>query len=133
IQGFLRNPRIAAFSYCICVLALGGVAVFAIAEIVDRYRAFEASQGVLARLEQRTMPQSSEPNWSGDSVPPGSPFLEGSTVTVASAALLERLTSAVVRAGGDVVSFEVEQQSAQSKDGYVKVIATCEIDGPQLQ
>jgi len=54
-------------------------------------------------------------------------------VTVASAALLERLTSAVVRAGGDVVSFEVEPQSAQSKDGYVKVTATCELDGPQLQ
>jgi len=133
IERFLRNPRIAAPSYGICLLVVGLVAVSAVADIADRYGAMRESMGILARLEQRAPLQSPESGWSSDAVPPGSPFLEGPTVTVASAALLERLTSAVVRAGGEVVSFEVEPQSAQSKDGYIKVVANCELDGSQLQ
>jgi general secretion pathway protein M len=133
IERFLRNPRIAALSYGICLLVVGLVAVSAVADFADRYGAMRESEGILARLEQRTPLQSPESGWSSDAVPPGSPFLEGPTVTVASAALLERLTSAVVRAGGEVVSFEVEPQSAQSKDGYVKVVANCELEASQLQ
>src|SRR5207248_2011908 len=77
IARVMRTPRIAALSYAVCVLALGLVAVSAFSDIVDRYRAVEESKGVLARLEQRTTLQSSEPGWSSDLVPPGSPFLEG--------------------------------------------------------
>ena len=65
--------------------------------------------------------------------PPGSPFLEGQTVTVASAALLQRMTSIITNAGGTVVSSEMVQQGAQSKDGYVTAIANCELEQEALQ
>jgi hypothetical protein len=70
-------PRVAGLSYGFCLLALGLVAVSAIAEVVDRFRALGESTQVLARLEERATLGSTEPGWPGDKAPPGSPFLEG--------------------------------------------------------
>jgi general secretion pathway protein M len=128
-----RYPGISGAVYIAFVLTLLLTTVLVLTDIAARYRAVEASTEIFARLKRPTPFSSSESSWSGQSVPPGSPFLEGQTVTVASAALLERLTTAVARAGGNVVSSEVEPQGAQSKDGYVKVIATGELDQDQLQ
>ena len=128
-----RQPIMSALIYIAFVLALLLTTLFAVLDIADRYRAVSTSADILARLERRAVQSSSEPNWSGEPAPAGSPFLEGTTVTVASAALLDRLTSAVARAGGNVVSFEVEPQPLQAKDGYVKVIATCELEQARLQ
>jgi general secretion pathway protein M len=126
-----RYPTIPALIYIALLLALLLTALLMLIDMVDRYRAVERASEVLVRLERRTPAAQAEPSW--ESAPPGSPFLEGETVTVASAALLERLTAAVARAGGTVASFEVEPQGADSKDGYVKVIANCEIDPEALQ
>ena len=63
----------------------------------------------------------------------GSPFLEGQTVTVAGAALLQRVADAVTRFGGNVLSSQVELQGTQAKDGYISLIASCEIDQTALQ
>ena len=68
-----------------------------------------------------------------DSWPPGSPFLEGQTVTVASAALLQRIADTITRAGGTVASTEIQPQAAQSKNGYVTAIANCELEQAALQ
>src|SRR5262245_24047772 len=100
IERLIGSPRVAAPVYCMVLLVAGLAGLSAITDIGDGYRALWASQQVLARLEQRTTAQPPESIWSGDVVPPGSPFLEGPTMTVASAALLERITSAVVRTGG---------------------------------
>ena len=54
-------------------------------------------------------------------------------MTVASAMLLQRVSSAITAVGGSVVSSEVEQRDAQSKDGYLKIVATCEIQQESLQ
>src|ERR1700724_2336058 len=56
--------------------------------------------------------------------PSGSPFLEGATVTVAGAALLQRVTAAVTKLGGNVLSSQVDLQSTQSKSVFVTTIAT---------
>jgi general secretion pathway protein M len=133
IARYPHSPASAAFTYAAVVLAFAAIAVVAVADIVERYRSLGVSAEVLARLQTRATVPSSGTDWPSEGTPPGSPFLEGPTVTVASAALLERLTSAVVRAGGDVVSFEVEPQSAQSKDGYVKAVATCELEQSRLR
>jgi general secretion pathway protein M len=63
----------------------------------------------------------------------GSPFLEGSTVSVAGAALLQRLTGAVARVGGNILSSQVDLQTSPSKPGFIRVTASTELDGPSLQ
>jgi general secretion pathway protein M len=60
-------------------------------------------------------------------------LLEGPTVTVAGASLLQRVTDAVTKAGGNILSSQVELQGVQSKAGYIGVIASCELDQPSLQ
>ena len=65
--------------------------------------------------------------------PAGSPFLEGATVTVAGAALLQRVTAAVTKLGGNVLSSQVDLQGSQSKAGFLTIIASCDIDQPGLQ
>lgn len=128
-----RYRSVSALLYIAFVLALLLITVFVLMDIAERYSALNSSTELLARLERRVSVASYEPNWSGESTPPGSPFLEGQTVTVASATLLDRITSAIGRVGGNVVSTEVDTQGAQSKDGFVKVIATCEVDQDRLQ
>ena len=124
-------PNIWTMLYFAIVAAFFLIAVFALAAITERYREFMGSSEILARLEARA------PNSSAGSIadtgPTGSPFLEGQTITIASAALLQRMTSAITRAKGNLVSSEVEPQSLQSKDGYVKVIASCELEQKALQ
>ena len=58
--------------------------------------------------------------------------MNGQTATVASAALLQRLTSIVANTGGTVVSSEMVQ-GPQSKDGYVTAITNCELEQDALQ
>jgi general secretion pathway protein M len=65
--------------------------------------------------------------------PAGSPFLEGATVTVAGAALLQRVSAAITRLGGNVLSSQVDLQGTQSRAGFVTVMANCDIDQPGLQ
>jgi general secretion pathway protein M len=65
--------------------------------------------------------------------PIGSPFLEGQTITVAGAALLQRVTAAVTKVGGNVLSSQVELQGSEAKDGFVSLVASCEVDQPALQ
>ena len=76
-------------------------------------------------------PHSMEAN--GSAAPAGSPFLEGQTATVASAMLMQRVTGSISAAGGNVISSETEQGGAQSKDGYLRVVATFEISHEALQ
>ncbi|MCS3495053.1 general secretion pathway protein M [Bradyrhizobium japonicum] len=64
---------------------------------------------------------------------PGTPFLEGPTVTVAGANLLQRVAAAVGNVGGSVQSSQVDVSGAQAKDGFVGLVVSCELDQPALQ
>jgi general secretion pathway protein M len=64
---------------------------------------------------------------------PGTPFLEGPTVTVAGANLLQRVAAAVTDAGGSVQSSQVDVTGAQTKDGFVGLVVSCELEQPALQ
>ena len=66
-------------------------------------------------------------------MPTGSPFLEGQTLTVAGAALLQRVADAVTKVGGNVLSSQVDVQGVQAKDGYVSVLASCEVEQAAMQ
>ncbi|WP_239504819.1 type II secretion system protein GspM, partial [Enterobacter hormaechei] len=47
--------------------------------------------------------------------------------------MLQRVTGAVNRVGGNVLSSQVEFQGAQSKAGFVGVTVTCDVQQPALQ
>jgi general secretion pathway protein M len=125
-----RHPTVAALIYVVAVLALGAVAWSALADMYDRHVALAAASDLLEQIEGRR-PASGGSAPTG--TPEGSPFLEGQTITVAGAALLQRVTAAVTKVGGNVLSSQVELEGSQAKGGYVSLTASCELDQPALQ
>src|SRR5262252_11245607 len=125
-----RNPAVGATAYVGLVVVLGIVAWMATADLIDQRQAVAQSEDLLAQLERgRT---NAAPHSEADA-PQGSPFLEGQTVTVAGAALLQRVAAAVTRVGGNVLSSQVDVQDAQTKAGQVSLVASCELNQPDLQ
>jgi general secretion pathway protein M len=103
-----------------------------ISDFLERRQAVAAAGDVLSHLEGRN-PSSSRNADAKGTVVTGSPVLQGPTVTVAGAALLQRVAGAVTGVGGNILSSQVDLQGAQSKNGFVKVSVDCEVDQPSLQ
>jgi general secretion pathway protein M len=132
IEKFLaRSPAVAATAYAALVLLLGVVAWMATSDLLDRRAAAAQAEDLLAQLE-RGRQSAAAPNEAGDA-PQGSPFLEGQTVTVAGAVLLQRVATAVTKAGGNVLSSQVDVKEAQQKAGLISMVASLEIAQPDLQ
>jgi general secretion pathway protein M len=127
-----RFPRVAAGAYAALVMVLGFVIWGAVADILEHRAALAASLEILEQLQGRRSTASGAAG-SDETIPTGSPFLEGPTVTVAGAALLQRMAGAVTKVGGSVLSSQVELQGTQSKAGMLGVIVSCELDQPALQ
>jgi general secretion pathway protein M len=131
LQRFLGKPLPAAAVYAGIMLLLLFVIGSALADMLGKRADVAAARALLEQLEGR------KPAGRAAAVdiqgPAGSPFLEGATVTVAGAALLQRVSAAVTRLGGNVLSSQVDLQGAQSKAGFVAVMANCDIDQPSLQ
>jgi general secretion pathway protein M len=128
-----RSPFAAVLLYVAAVAAFAWIIVVAVSDIFERQRTVDAASDMLARLEGRTPRAAGDRGGSATGAPTGSPFLEGQTITVAGAALLQRVATAVNGVGGSVLSSQVELQGAQSKDGYVSLIASCEMEHSALQ
>jgi general secretion pathway protein M len=127
-----RFPAVAAIAYFALVLVLLCAAWFATADIVDRRQAVAASEALLAQLE-RGRPTAAASAAAARQAPQGSPFLEGQTVTLAGAALLQRVAGAVTQADGTVLSSQVDVQDAATKAGLVSLVASCELTQADLQ
>jgi general secretion pathway protein M len=91
-----------------------------------------SSAAMLEQLEGRK-PAAARGQASDVSMPSGSAFLEGATVTIAGAALIQRVAGAVTKFGGNVLSTQVELKGAQSKAGFISILASCEIEQVGLQ
>ena len=52
---------------------------------------------------------------------------------MAGATLLQRVASAITQFGGSVQSSQVDLQGPQSKDGFVTLVISCEMEQPNLQ
>jgi general secretion pathway protein M len=127
-----RSPLIAVAVYLGLMTALATATWEAIADVLERCAEVTAARNTLAQMEgRRPAPAQAQDN--GAIAPPGSAFLEGPTVTVAGAALLQRIAVAVTKVGGSILSSQVELQGPQSKAGFIGVIASCELDQPALQ
>ena len=126
-----RYPAMAAAIYLGVVAALLLATWIASADLYDRHTALRATSDLLDQLEGRKQRSASNPGTA--IVPAGSPMLEGPTLTVAGASLLQRMAAAVTTVGGNVLSSQVDLQGPLSKDGDVSVIVNCDLDQPALQ
>ncbi|SEC06983.1 general secretion pathway protein M [Rhizobiales bacterium GAS191] len=127
-----RHRGVAALSYLAAVIALAGIAWLAIAGLQARSAALSAATELLDQIEGRRRPADVAGATSG-AAPSGSPFLEGQTVTVAGAALQQRIGSAVKAVGGNVLSSQIDLQGTDSRKDFVNLIASCEVDQLGLQ
>ena len=124
-----QSPLIAVVLY---LAVLGGLAfssVVAVANIFDRQRALAQTSDLLDQLRGRKPRNPAELS----AEHPGTPFLEGPTVTVAGAALLQRVAAAVGNAGGTIQSSQVDVLGNEAKDGFVGLVVSCEMEQPALQ
>jgi general secretion pathway protein M len=124
-----RSPWIAVMLYVAVIGGLLATAGFAIADIVDHRRALAQTSDLLDQLRGRKAPGTA----AASAEHPGTPFLEGPTVTVAGATLLQRVAAAVSGVGGTIQSSQVDVLGVQAKDGLVGLVVSCELDQSALQ
>jgi general secretion pathway protein M len=132
LRNFLNQPLTAAACFAVVVALLLFAIVSSLADVLSRRSEVIASATMLEQFEGRHAP-TTRTEAGGVPAPSGSPFLQGATVTVAGAALLQRVTAAVTKLGGSVLSSQVDLQGTEAKAGFLSVIASCEIDQPGLQ
>lgn len=126
------SPIAAATGYAGLVVVFLFLAVSSIADVLGQRAEVASSVAMLEPLEGRR-PATARGSPGGAAMPSGSAFLEGATVTIAGATLLQRVAGAVTKYGGNVLSSQVELQGTQSKAGFLSMIASCEIGQPELQ
>ena len=129
----LLRRSLAVLGYMAVIAVLLMLTWSAVAEIFERRQKIAAAADLLAQLEGRRGPAGTPAGAPAGPVPIGSPFREGQTLTVAGAALLQRVADAVTKVGGNVLSTQVDVQGVQAKDGYVSVLASCEIEQAAMQ
>jgi general secretion pathway protein M len=134
IEAYLaRVPFGGLITYLVVTLAFVTITALQVADVAERWSAVAASADILSRLEGRTPARSHTRDQTDISVVSGSPFVEGATVTVAGAALLQRLAGAVTRVRASILSSQVDLQGPLSKQGFVAATISCELEQPALQ
>jgi general secretion pathway protein M len=126
----ITSPIVATALYVCLVATLLFIAISSISDVVGQHSQVAAASNMLEQLDGRRPPAA---RGGGEMVPSGSPYLEGATVTVAGANLLQRVAGAVVKFGGNVLSTQLDVEGAPSRSGLLSMIASCEIEQSQLQ
>ena len=125
-----RRQTLAAVAFVGVVLCMGAATAWLADDLFERARAVAGLGERLAQFEARPRPGAADAE---DAQTMGAPFLEGQTITVAGAALQQRVDAAVAKAGGAVLSSQVEVDGPQAKDGFVSLTENIEIAQPALQ
>lgn len=128
-RALTQSPLVAVTLYLAVVGGLVATAGLAVADIVTHQRALAQTSDLLDQLQGRRS-RSATATAAGRS---GTPFLEGPTVTVAGAALLQRVAAAVSAAGGTIQSSQVDVSGTQAKEGLVGLVVSCEMEQTALQ
>jgi general secretion pathway protein M len=128
-RSLTRSPLIAVVLYLAVAFGLLAAAGTAISDILVHRAALAQTADLLEQLQGRKG-RSARPLSAKHA---GSPFLEGPTVTVAGASLLQRVAAAVGNAGGTIQSSQVDVTGSQAKDGVVGLVVSCEMEQPALQ
>ena len=122
---------LAVLGFVLVVAGLAAASFWIVTGLIERNAAVAAAQQRLAQLEGRARPGPAAE--AADTQVTGSPFLEGQTITVAGAALQQRIGSAVAKAGGSVLSSQIGLDGPNAKTGFVSLTANLEILQPALQ
>ena len=132
LRKLLTAPLPAVTLYVGVMILLLFLVASSLSDIFSKRADVAASATMLEQFEGRrpAAVRAQAPDGAG---PAGSPFLEGATVTVAGAALLQRVTAAVTKLGGNVLSSQVDVQDAKTKAGLVSLVASCEVTQEDLQ
>jgi general secretion pathway protein M len=126
--------KTAAVAAYFLALVIGCVLIWtSIAAVSEARTSLSAAEGMLAQLEGHSLPRHREHAGVLDGAPAGSPFLEGRTLNVAGATLLQRVGAAVHRAGGNILSSQVDLDGARSKNGWIDLAVSCDIEQASLQ
>ena len=131
-RALARFPVIAVAAYAALIIVLITSAWLSLADILDKRAAIADSVDILARLEARQNAPGETKKGSA-TAPIGSPFLDGETITVAGAGLLQRVTGAVTRLGGTVQSSQVDLHGPRATDGFITLTVSCELAQASLQ
>jgi general secretion pathway protein M len=133
IGRYLARYKIAAaILYAALVIAFLATTALAMMDMADRQQAVAASADILSQLERRAGPSAQTAGVAASPIS-GSPFLEDTTITVAGATLLQHLAGAVSRAGGTIVSSQVDLEGPLSNQRFISATASCELQQPALQ
>jgi general secretion pathway protein M len=132
-KSLIDSPTVAAAAYAGVVIVLLAVVASSLIDLFGQRASVAATAAMLEQLEGRKPAATGKR--SGDvGVPTGSAFLEGATVTVAGAALLQRVAGAVTKAGGNVLSSQLDVQGGpNAKAGFISMVANCELEQSALQ
>jgi general secretion pathway protein M len=125
-----RRQTLAVGAYVGVVIALLAISLLLVADLRDKAADIAAAQKRLDQMSERSRPSLSA---SIDSSVSGSPFLDGQTITIAGAALQQRVEAAVAKAGGALMSSQVELDGPDAKNGFVGLTASMEVSQPAVQ
>jgi general secretion pathway protein M len=125
-----RSPLMAAVLYTAATGGLFATAGIAVSDMIGHQRALAQTSDLLDQLQGRKARSGDASAAAGHS---GTPFLEGPTVTVAGATLLQRVAAAVGNVGGNMQSSQVDVTGSQAKNGFVDLVISCEMEQPALQ
>ena len=131
-KAITTSPIVSTAIYVGLLVALLFIIVTSIADVLDQRSQVVSASAMLEQLEGRR-PAVARGSSGDVTIPSGSAYLEGATVTIAGATLLQRVAGAVVKFGGNVLSTQLDLQGAPSHTGFLSMIASCEIEQPQLQ
>jgi general secretion pathway protein M len=130
-RALTRSPLIAVTLYIAVLGGLLATAGVAVSDIAGHREALAQTADLLDQLRSRGPRGADAASLAAEH--PGTPFLEGPTVTVAGAALLQRVAAAVSNVGGTVQSSQVDVVGTQPKGGFVGLVVSCEMEQPALQ
>ena len=128
-----RFPAGAVLLYVGVVVGFGITAWTTVAEIQERRDAVAETAATLSQLEGRTPVVGRGRSKEAEAIMAGSPLLEGATMTVGGANLLQRVATAITKVGGTIQYTQVDLEGPESKDGFVGVTVNCEVAQPALQ
>jgi general secretion pathway protein M len=113
------SPVTAAAAYAGLVVVLLFMVISSIADVLGQRAELASSATMLEQLEGRR-PAAARGFASNATMPSGSAFLQ-------------RVAASVTKFRGNVLSSQLELQGTQLKSGFLSMIASCEIDQPELQ
>jgi general secretion pathway protein M len=127
----VRRQIIAGSIYFAIVAALLASSLWFLSDLMARSEAVANAEKRLDQLAKRGQ-------WRQDAAASaagmaGSPFLDGPTITIAGAALEQRVSEAIGKAGGAITSSQVEFDGPDAKNGFVDLMTSAEVNQSALQ